>query len=120
MYVEGTIVSHEENIKQTNKKTNMQPCEISKYTCGPTHLVVLLKVRYHDDGGNVEVPDHAPQVSKGGRYGSLRGNVAVPIVVALQACVYTHYKMWINHVHTYIHLYMLQGTILLDSFATQN
>lgn len=49
----------------------------------PTHLVLLLEVGYHDDGGCVQLPDHAPEVREGGGDGSLGSNVAIGTLVRL-------------------------------------
>ena len=48
------------------------------------YLVILLEVGHHDDGGAVHLPNHSPEVWKGGRDGTLCCYVSIALLVTLQ------------------------------------
>ena len=53
------------------------------------YLHLLHQVGEHDDGGTVLVPDQPPEVSHGVREGTLRRDVLIAVVVALESGVHT-------------------------------
>jgi len=59
-----------------------------------TYLVLLLEVGHHDDGGRVQLPNHAPEVRESGRNWTLGGYVPVGTLVSLD-----HRNQWIVNYH---------------------
>jgi len=50
----------------------------------PRYLVILLEVGYHDDGGAVKLPYHAPEIRESGGDGTLGGDVGIGMVISLE------------------------------------